>query len=215
LRLPLPGPVTTRAVTGDQIAAAALRYRGAGYIYGGPAARPGDWDCSSFPSYVLGHDLGLALPGGKWGAPGFPPNAHGPVVETWASWRGAVTVSTPARGDLVCYVGEGTSGHMGFVLGPNQMVSALDSSDGTLVTPIEGYGPPGAPIVYRRLLGAAAGSTAAAIGGAATGQQGLAPAVMALLLVAVMGAAILAAAAAAGTGVALAGTWAASRVARG
>jgi hypothetical protein len=104
---------------------------------------------------------------------------------------------------------------MGFVLGPNQMVSALDSSDGTLVTPIEGYGPPGAPIVYRRLLGAAAGSTAAAIGGAATGQQGLAPAVMALLLVAVMGAAILAAAAAAGTGVALAGTWAASRVARG
>jgi cell wall-associated NlpC family hydrolase len=203
------------AVTGDQIAADALRYRGAGYIYGGPAARPGDWDCSSFVSYVLGHDLRLTLPGGKWGAPGFPPGAHGPVVESYASWAGAVTVTAPARGDLVCFVGAGTSGHIGIVLGPNQMVSALDSADGTLVTPIQGYGPPGAPIVYRRVVGAAAGSTAAAVGSAATGQQGFVPAVVALLLVGVMGAVILAAAAAAGTAVALAGTWAASRMARG
>ena len=202
-----------RLITGDQVAADALRYRGAGYIYGGPAARPGDWDCSSFVSYVLGHDLRLALPGGKWGAPGFPPNAHGPVVESYASWAGAVTVNAPARGDLVCFVGQGANGHIGIVLGTNQMVSALDSSQGTLVTPITGYGPPGAPIVYRRVLGAAAGSAAAAVTTAATGQQGLAPAAVALLLVAVMAAAVLAAAAAAGAGLALAGTWAASRLA--
>lgn len=208
----MPGPRVL--VTGDQIAADALRYQGAGYIYGGPAARPGDWDCSSFISWVLGHDLGLALPDGKWGAPGFPPNSHGPVVESYASWRGAVTVQSPARGDLVCFVGEGTSGHIGIVLGTDQMVSALDSNDGTLVTPIKDYGPPGAPIVYRRILGAAAGSAAAAIGSAATGQQGYAPAIVALLLVAVMGAAVLAAAAAAGTLVAFAGAWAASRLAR-
>ena len=209
----LPGGAAL--VTGDQVASDALRYVGAGYIYGGPAARPGDWDCSSFVSYVLGHDLGMALPGGKWGAPGFPPGAHGPVVESYASWPGAVTVSSPARGDLVCFVGSGTSGHIGIVLGPNQMVSALDSTDGTLVTPIIGYGPPGAPIVYRRLIGAAAGSAAATVGAAATGAQGYAPMVVALLLVAVMGAAIVGAAALAGTGVALAGTWAVSRLARG
>lgn len=206
--------MAARLVTGDQIAADALRWAGQGYIYGGPAARPGNWDCSSFISYVLGRDLGLALPGGKWGAPGFPPNAHGPVVESYASWRGAVTVNAPARGDLVCFVGQGVNGHIGIVLGTDQMVSALDSTDGTKVTPINGYGPPGAPIVYRRILGAAAGSAAAAVTTAASGQQGYAPMVTALLLVAVMGAAVLAAAAAAGTAVALAGTWAASRVAR-
>ena len=200
-------------ITGDQIAADALAYQGAGYVYGGPAARPGDWDCSSFISYVLGHDLRAGLPGGKWGAPGFPPNAHGPVVESYASWPGAITVNAPARGDLVCFVGAGTSGHMGIVLGTDQMVSALDSSQGTLVTPINGYGPPGAPIVYRRVLGAAAGSAAAGLAAAATGEQGLAPAAVALVLVAVMAGAVLAAAAAAGAGLALAVTWAASRLA--
>jgi cell wall-associated NlpC family hydrolase len=208
-----------RAVTGDQVAAAALRYQGAGYIYGGPAARPGDWDCSSFVSYVLGHDLGLALPGGKFGAPGFPPNAHGPVVEDYAKWNGAVTVGAPARGDLVCYVGAGVNGHIGFAIGPNsdgvpEMVSALDSRDGTKVTPIQGEGPPGAPIVYRRILGVAAGSAAAAVTTAASGQQGAAAAAVALVLVAVMAGAVLAAAAAAGAGLFLVATWAASRVTR-
>jgi cell wall-associated NlpC family hydrolase len=206
--------VAPRLASGDQVASDALRYQGAGYIYGGPAARPGDWDCSSFPSYVLGHDLGLALPGGKWGAPGFPPNAHGPVVETWASWPGAVTVGAPARGDLVLFVGQGVNGHMGFVLAPDQMISALDSSDGTKVTPIAGYGPPGAPIIYRRLLGVAAGSAAAAVTTAASGQQGAAAAAVALVLVAVMAGAVLAAAAAAGAGLLLVATWAASRVTR-
>ena len=201
-------------VTGDRIAADALQWTGQGYIFGGPAARPGDWDCSSFISWVLGHDLGLALPGGKWGAPGYPPNAHGPVVESYATWRGAMTVNAPARGDLVCFVGLGVNGHIGIVLGPDQMVSALDSTDGTKVTPINGYGPPGAPIVYRRVLGAAAGSAAGTIGSAASGQQGYGPMVVALALVAVMGAVVLGAAAAAGTVVALGATWAASRVTR-
>jgi hypothetical protein len=40
------------------------------------------------------------------------------------------------------------------------MVSALDSADGTKVTPIKGYGPAGARLVYRRVTGAAGGTAA-------------------------------------------------------
>jgi hypothetical protein len=140
-------------VTGTQIAQDALRYVGLGYVYGGDASSPGVWDCSSFVSYVLGHDLGLGLPGGNFGEPGFPPNSHGPVVVSYADWNGAQTVTAPAVGDLVCFVGLGASGHIGIVLGRNEMVSALDTSQGTCRTPIQGYGPYGAPIVYRRILG--------------------------------------------------------------
>lgn len=211
----LGGTTRPRLVTGDQIASDALRYRGQGYSYGGPAARPGDWDCSSFVSYVLGHDLGMGLPGGKWGGPGMPPGSHGPVVTSYASWGGAVTVNAPARGDLVCFVGSGTSGHIGIVLGPNQMVSALDSASGTLVTPITGYGPPGAPIVYRRVLGAAAGSAVGAvtgaIGGAAGGQQGAAPMLVALLLLGGMAAVVVAGALAVGGAVAFGLVWLAGK----
>ena len=137
------------------------------YLYGG--ANPNGWDCSGFANYVLGHDLGMTLPGG---VKGFTGASHGPVVTDYAAWSGAVTITTaPEAGDLVLFVGNGTSGHMGFVTGPNQMLSALDPQYGTSVTPIQGYGPAGAPIVYRRIAGTAGGvvldSSASSSGGAA------------------------------------------------
>src|SRR5215471_17844478 len=98
------GLLAAPRVTGTQIAQDAEQYIGLGYVYGGDASQPGVWDCSSFVSYVLGHDLGLALPGGRWGEPGFPPTSHGPVVETYASWAGAQTVTAPQVGDLACFV---------------------------------------------------------------------------------------------------------------
>jgi hypothetical protein len=110
-------------------------------------------------SYVLGHDFNLALPGnGRFGEAGYPPHAHGPVVVDYANWQGARTIPGPPQaGDLCCFVGLGASGHIGIALAANQMVSALDSIDGTIVSPIQGYGPYGAPLIYRRISGVPAG----------------------------------------------------------
>jgi cell wall-associated NlpC family hydrolase len=137
---------------GAQIAADARRYIGEGYVYGGTAGRPGDWDCSSFVSYVLGHDLGLTLPGGRWGEPSMPPNVHGPVVLDYVQWPGAdpVPLGQEQPGDLICWPGVGAGGHIGIVQGVNLMVSALDSAQGTAETQFMGPTP---TYVLRRVTG--------------------------------------------------------------
>jgi cell wall-associated NlpC family hydrolase len=200
-----PGP----SVTGQAIADDALRYEGQGYVYGGNASRPGDWDCSSFISYVLGHDLGLPLPGGMWGGPGMPPNDHGPVVMDYVNWSLAspVPMGMEEPGDLVCWPGYGPAGHIGIVTGINEMVSALNPQIGTRQTPIAGYGP-GPVWVYRRVTAAGpvtlpqpAGPTAAQI--AAAVLLGLAVAVAAAAAV------ILA-----GIGAGAAGIWLAGKAVR-
>lgn len=204
--------MATTTVSGAAIADAALRYKGEGYVYGGTGSRPGDWDCSSFVTYVLGHDLGMAVPGGSWASVTGRGTVHGPVVTSYATWSGAVTVPAgqAAEGDLVLFVGLGTGGHMGIVLGPDKMVSALDSSQGTLVSPIQGYGPAGAPIVYRRIREAASGPIPQAPGAAGTGWGGLLLAaaaglgIGAAMIAVILGLAVAAAAAA---------VWLATRVA--
>jgi hypothetical protein len=144
--------------TGAAIASDALRYVGQGYTYGGPAGHPGDWDCSSFVSYVLGHDLSMTLPGGgTYGTPGNPPASHGPVVGSYATWSGATTLpkgASPAAGDLCVFVGVGPLGHIGIAVDATHMVSALNHVDGTRQSGIVGNGPAGAPLVYRRVNGA-------------------------------------------------------------
>lgn len=206
------GLVAAPRVSGAQIAADAERYTGLGYVYGGDASQPGVWDCSSFVSYVLGHDLGLGLPGGRWGEPGFPPTSHGPVVTSYASWAGAQAVTAPAPGDLACFVGVGASGHIGIVVGPNLMVSALDQVQGTCKTPIIGYGPAGAPLEYRRILGLPPGPGIPGPGGGGGG-GGVTPAmILALLVVAGMVGAALVGAALLGTGLAAGGGYVAYKV---
>lgn len=145
------------SILGAAIAADARRYEGQTYVYGGPADRPGDWDCSSYVSYVLGHDLRLGLPGGRWGDPGFPPNAHGPVVLSYVDWTGAYAVPLPSAGDLCCWAGEGPDGHIGIAIDQDHMISALNPSLGVMITPIQGTGPASAPLVYRRLRGVVGG----------------------------------------------------------
>jgi len=153
----LPGRGKARLVTRAAVATAALVFRGASYVYGGNASRVGEWDCSSFVSFVLGYVLRMRLPGGgRWGDPGYPPNDHGPVVIDYARWDGAVTISgPPSAGDLCIWPGLGPLGHIGIAISGSQMISALDPSDGTKVTPIDGVGPSGVQVMFRRLTGAA------------------------------------------------------------
>jgi hypothetical protein len=153
--------------SGRLIAADALAYAGAGYVFGGAADRPGNWDCSSFVSYVLGHDLGMLLPGGgHYGDAAYPPHYHGPVVTSYAGWGGAAPLPAgqpPAAGDLCIWNGIGANGHIGFAVDASTMISALNHVSGTVHTPIAGYGPAGVPVQFRRLadVGQVPGSPAA------------------------------------------------------
>lgn len=116
----------------NAIAAAAQKYIGQGYVWGGSAAQPGQWDCSSFVSYVLGHDLSLPLPGGHWGDPGFPPNTHGPTTGSYLLYGGPIDRAAVQAGDLVVW-----SSHIGIAISNSQIVSARDPQEGTGVSAID------------------------------------------------------------------------------
>jgi cell wall-associated NlpC family hydrolase len=142
------------AASGNAISADAMRYVGQGYVWGGRADRPGDWDCSSFASYVLGHDLGLALPGGKWGDPGFPPASHGPTTLNYLLFGQPVNLGDAQPGDLVV-----STVHMGIVIGGGKMISAQDPQLGTGVAGYLSGFPGGTPHVRR--VSASTGTTQA------------------------------------------------------
>lgn len=209
------------AVTSAQIVSDAMQYAGhAGYTFGGvPGATGRTWDCSSFVNAVTGRDLHMAIPG--YAAGKFNGDAHGPVVAQWASWAGAPPLPAgqrPSPGDIVVFNGIGASGHMGIATSANEMISALDTASGTLVTPIDGYGPVGAPLSFHRL-------TAAVMSGGDPGtatiasNPGEAAADMAAALIvgaavpAVFAFVILGLAAVLGVGLAILGTTAAARAA--
>lgn len=139
-----PG-TTPSAVAND-----ALKYTGHPYLYGGAPGTDGShpWDCSSFCNWVLGHDLGMTLPGES--SPGYSGTSHGPNTVSYLAWGGAKTVSNSASaaqaGDLCVW-----QTHMGIAIGGGQMVSALNESLGTRVTSISGGAPGGEILFVRRL----------------------------------------------------------------
>lgn len=135
------------SATGSAIADDALKYNGAGYVWGGNASQVGDWDCSSFVSYVLGHDLGMNLPGGKWGEPGFPPHAHGPTTMQYLMFGSPLNLDQVQAGDLIV-----SSEHIGIAISPTQMISAQDPALGTGVAGFPAGFPAGPPH-YRRVSG--------------------------------------------------------------
>ena len=118
--------------TGSAIADDALKYQGEGYVWGGSASRPGDWDCSSFVSYVLGHDLHMALPGGHWGDPGFPPNSHGPTTIEYLVFGQPINRGQVQAGDLIVW-----EDHIAIATSPSQAISAHSPALGTSVTGID------------------------------------------------------------------------------
>lgn len=142
-----PSPVTPAtanvsgnlgSASGDAVAQDALTYVGHCYVFGG-AQRKGNgcWDCSSFCNWVFGHDMGLAIPLLKAG--GYDGTQHGPPTMAWFAWPGCVTIGTdPALalpGDLAIW----DIHHMGICLGPDQMVSAENPTDGTQISAITGF----------------------------------------------------------------------------
>jgi cell wall-associated NlpC family hydrolase len=133
--------------TDSAIADDALKYQGAGYVWGGaPGTGSGHWDCSSFANAVIGRDLGRAIPGYAAGA--YHGQAHGPTTLQWllTGTRVPGGASAAAAGDLCVW-----QTHMGIATGGGNMISALNPSLGTKVTTIGGGAPRGEVLVVRRL----------------------------------------------------------------
>ena len=140
--------------SGGSIAAAALRYKGTGYVWGGAPAHNlgpagiGDHDCSSLANWVVGHDMKLAIP--TYAAGTYDGSSHGPPTTVWLIWTGCTTVSNKAvdaqPGDLCVW-----QTHMGIATGGGNMVSALNTSKGTQETTIQGGAPGGELLFVRRL----------------------------------------------------------------
>ena len=148
------GGASTSAAPGSgggdsSIATDALKYVGHKYLYGGAPGTNGSkpWDCSSFCNWVLGHDLGLPIPGYGYGQ--YDGSVHGPTTLQYLVWSNATTVSHSSKdaksGDLCVW-----QTHMGIAIGNGQMVSALNESLGTKVTSIDGT-VPGEQLFVRRI----------------------------------------------------------------
>lgn len=137
------GAVTGGSASGNAIANDALKYQGEGYIYGGPS-QPGKWDCSSFANYVVGHDIGLPIPGGTWAAVCANGNSHGPATPSWMLFGTPVNYGSEQPGDLLV-----TAEHMGIVIGGGKMISAQDPALGTGVGGYTSGFPGGRPVVRR------------------------------------------------------------------
>jgi len=136
------GPGGSRA-TGSAIADRGLSYLGSGSVYKWGGADPRGWDCSGFANYVIGHDLGAAIPGSPSGAY----SGHGPTTVQWALAGKAIPRGQVQAGDLVVW----PLFHMGIAISGAQMVNAPGpaGTPAPVISPVdEGIG---GPVTYRRL----------------------------------------------------------------
>jgi len=128
------GTVLT-ASTGSALADDALKYQGHCYSYGGAPGPDGTgcWDCSSFCSYVLGHDEGLNIPGGTWSEVTSNGTVHGPATTDYLLYGTAISEADVQAGDLIVY-----DTHMGIAISNTEMISAEDPDQGTATSTIAG-----------------------------------------------------------------------------
>jgi cell wall-associated NlpC family hydrolase len=127
------GGAPVSAQTSSSIANDALSYQGHCYSFGGAPGTSGTgcWDCSSFVNWVLGHDLGLPIPGVRAGA--YDGSSHGPTTLEYLVWGSAVSRANVAAGDLCVW-----QTHMGIAISNSQLVAAETPSQGTAVATIDG-----------------------------------------------------------------------------
>lgn len=122
------------AASGASILSDAKKYQGHKYVWGGPSNPSSGWDCSSFASWVLGHDEGLQLPGGSWASTTQSGAAHGDTAGMFTKLPGAHMVSHDPKdiqaGDVLVW-----PTHVGFGVGPGTMFSAYGTGSGTIQSP--------------------------------------------------------------------------------
>lgn len=137
------GGTQTTAAGSSAVASDGLKYVGEGYIFGGPSS-PGKWDCSSFVNYVVGHDLGMPIPGGSWAVVCANGTEHGPATPSWMLFGTPINYGSEQPGDLLV-----TAEHMGIVIGGGNMVSAQNPQLGTGIGNYTSGFPGGQPVVRR------------------------------------------------------------------
>jgi cell wall-associated NlpC family hydrolase len=96
---------------------AAIAYTGIGHPYVWGGTTPNGWDCSGFAQWVYAQ-AGISIPRTN-------------------AWTAMKPTSTPAPGDLVMQNG---GAHVGIYVGNGMMISALNPSQGTLLTSVAATG---------------------------------------------------------------------------
>lgn len=130
------------------IAGDAQKYVGHAYLYGGAPGTNGKspWDCSSCCNWIIGHDMGMSIPGFPHGS--YNGSSHGPATLSWLVF-GKTVGSDPVMampGDVCVW-----QTHMGIALGAGKMLSALNPGMGTQITTIQDGAPTGELLIIKRL----------------------------------------------------------------
>lgn len=109
-------PTSSTGVTGNDIVAYAMKFKGYRYVYG--AAGPNAFDCSGFTMYVYKH-FGYSL-------------SHSSRVQ---ATQGKKVTGELQPGDILVFTNGGTQvGHVGIYIGNDKFIHASDSKTGVIIS---------------------------------------------------------------------------------